>query len=111
MIRDQRSDQSDQRSEIRSKIKDQQPHLHPVGHVVHLEGGERVVEVHLQAGHLSAHPRSFLAVLGGGAHVERVVDQGLGRGELKDEYMRMINRYLSMGINQYQLITINYQSI
>ena len=48
-------------------------YLHPQAHVVHLEGGVGVVEVHLEAHRLAGDGRQEAGVVGGRPHVQRVV--------------------------------------
>ena len=57
-------------------------YLHPQPHVVHLQGGVGVVQVHLEAHRLAGDGGQEAGVVGGGANVQSVVTAAACLGQL-----------------------------
>lgn len=60
-------------------------YLHPQRHVVHFQGGVRVIQVHLQANSLAGNGRKDGGIVGGGTHIQGVVTSTACFGQLKTQ--------------------------
>lgn len=60
-------------------------YLHPQRHVVHFQGGVRVIQVHLQANGLAGDGRQDGGIVGGGTHIQGVVASTASFGQLKTQ--------------------------